>query len=83
MKIRTVAFLVAVLAMAGCGKPQNKGREHRYTYNVVTYYQDPRADTCFAIIETFYEGNYVETVTTSVPCSEKVIAIAKYYGNNE
>ena len=81
MKI-CVAFL-ACLALAGCGgKPQNKGREHRYTYNVVTYYQDPRADTCFAIIETYYSGDYVETVTTSVPCTDKVIAIAKYYDNN-
>jgi hypothetical protein len=78
---RTVALLIACLALVGCGRnPQNTAEKH-YTFKVISYFRDTRTDVCFAVVESYYGGEYRETTTTVSPCTEKVIALTKIYSN--
>jgi hypothetical protein len=81
MKIRT-AFLIACLALVGCGRPPRNSPTQHYTYQAVSYWRDSRSDTCYAVIEAYYGGDYVSTTTESIPCTDKVIALTNYFSND-
>lgn len=77
-KLYQIAFVLLLLvSCVSCDQTQLKSPQKlSKAANTISFVRDRRTGLCFAMLGSMGYGGYISTSIASVPCSDKVLALA-------